>query len=117
EVARARLVELLHQLAGRRVAIWGAGRHTRELAPLWSRWKEIAVIIDEDPARTGETVEGRSIVALDQARAMRIDDVILSSAMHEAALWARRGEVAPARVHRLYASADAVGATPRQTPG
>lgn len=100
---RARLA--LDQLAGRQVALWGSGRHTRAIAPaLRASRAHVLAAIDDDPARWGAEIEGLPIVSATHAKALGATDVLISSAMHEAALWERRAELESLglRVSRIY---------------
>ncbi|MFW5652852.1 MAG: glycosyltransferase family 4 protein [Planctomycetota bacterium] len=115
-----------------RVAVWGGGAHTHELADLLKPCPAfVAVIDDAAPRRThadqraascrisaGGSLShlpaavsaepgrclGRPLIHPSDVEALGITDVIISSALYEEALWQRRGDVAPAQVHRLYAS-------------
>ena len=105
-----RLAALLDRLAGRRVVIHGTGRHTLELARVVeNRLDRIVGFADDDPGRQGEMLMGRPIVAPEKAGATGATNVVISSWMHEAAIWARRGvyERQGLTVHRLYADKDA----------
>lgn len=89
----------------RRVALYGAGAHTRDLGPcLESPGVEIACIIDDDARRAGESLFGRRIVTPGEALSMRLDAVVLSSDRFEAALWERAAPFrrAGVAVVRLY---------------
>lgn len=121
--ARGRLVAILAEavVAGasppRRIGVWGAGRHTLAFADLLEPCPAfVAVLDDQSPAaEPGGPVGGvdgvsqrprclgRPVHRPGQAASLGLTDVILSSALYEEALWQRRGEVAPAIVHRLYA--------------
>jgi FkbM family methyltransferase len=97
-----------------RVAVYGGGRHTLRLARCFERSTSIVAVIDDDPARRGGVLFERPVVGLDDAIAMGVGAIVLSSDAHEAALWERS---APARargirVFRLYD-----GAVARQIAG
>jgi len=104
-----RMARALQRLAGvgcRRVALYGAGAHTRDLGPAVGESPvPIAGIIDDDPARAGGSLFGVEIVPAERALRMGLDAVVLSSDAHEEALW-RRSEAfrrAGVEVVRLYA--------------
>lgn len=101
-----RLREVLVQLAGRPVVIHGGGRHTLELAPLLAN-TDVRAIVDDDPARFGERLLGWRIIDPESAAMTGSTDVVISSAMHEEAIWNRRSvyEEQGLRVHRLYHAA------------
>ena len=104
-VERARAA--LARLSGRPVALWGAGRHTQHIASeLAAAPANIVALIDDDAARLGESIAGLRIVRPPDLCSLGVRDVLISSAMHEAALWARRSELEQLglRVHRMYAA-------------
>lgn len=95
----------LARLAGRRVVVHGAGRHTIELAPEFAGSPaEIVLVTDDDPARWGRTLLGWRIARPEQAGAAGATDVLLSSWMHSEEMWRRRAvfERQGLTVHRLY---------------
>ncbi|MCC6675684.1 MAG: glycosyltransferase family 4 protein [Phycisphaerales bacterium] len=108
--AAARLRELLESLAGRPVLIHGTGRHTLELAGVLAEYKDrIIAFADDDPAAMGRVLLERRVIApareaAEFARAHGAADVIISSFIHQDAIWARRAvyESAGLRVCRLY---------------
>ncbi|MBL0922323.1 MAG: FkbM family methyltransferase [Phycisphaerales bacterium] len=74
----------------RRVALYGAGTHTRTCAPALAEPPvEIAAIIDDNAKSHGKRLFGFPIVSLEQACALRLDAVILSANSHEETLWER----------------------------
>jgi glycosyltransferase involved in cell wall biosynthesis len=100
-----RLRDALHSLAGRRVVLHGAGRHTIELAAaLADSPAAIVGVTDDDPARWGGTLLGWPIVAPDQVGDLGATDVIISSWIHADAIFARRAayERRGLVVHHLY---------------
>ncbi|MDX2114048.1 MAG: glycosyltransferase [Planctomycetota bacterium] len=97
----------LESLTGRRVALWGAGRHTLAVtSALDSAPAHVVALIDDDPANHGSRAAGRPVLAPHAALNMGVTDVLISSAIHEPALWERRGELERLglRVHRMYAA-------------
>ncbi len=101
-----RLREVLAQLTGRPVVIHGGGRHTLDLAPLLAN-TDVRAIADDDPARFGEKLLGWRIIDPESAAMTGATDVVISSAMHEEAIWNRRAvyQEQGLRVHRLYHAA------------
>ena len=96
----------------KRVALYGAGTHTRAMGDvLCSPGVEIVGIIDDDATRHGERLWGYTIQSLEwaitQATATprSIDAVILSANAFEPALWQRSVALRNAGVEvvRLYA--------------
>jgi glycosyltransferase involved in cell wall biosynthesis len=105
--AAERLRRALASLQGRTVALWGAGRHTRRVAADAHHTADaiVAVLDDYDDAAP-RTIGPWPIARADQLRALGVTDVLISTALHEPMLWARRGELERLglRVHRLYAA-------------
>lgn len=108
--APARLKAVLDGLAGRTVLIHGSGRHTLELADVLAEYKHrIVAFADDDPAAMGRTLFGLRVIAPPReaaayARAHGATEVIISSFIHQDAIYARRGvyEAAGLNVRRLY---------------
>lgn len=100
-----RLEAVLRRLAGRRVAIHGTGAHTQQLAGVLSASPAtIVAFTDDDRGRHGAELFGRPVVAPERAADTGATDVVISSWMHESAIWARRATYLRQglRVHRLY---------------
>jgi hypothetical protein len=93
----------LSELGGRPIIIHGSGQHTTTLAPLFAG-ADVRAIADDDPARFGERFFGWRIIDPESAASTGATDVIISSAMHEEAIWNRRDVYLEQglRVHRLY---------------
>lgn len=104
----ARALERCAQAGRRRVAIYGAGLHTRRVASaLADAPVEVVAVIDDDPTRQGGRLWGLPILSAEQALAMRPSAVVLSSDTREDDLW-RRAEVFRTHgvcVERLYGDA------------
>jgi hypothetical protein len=103
---------LLSSLAGRRVLIHGAGRHTLELGHVLAAAPvEIAGVIDDDRQKHGGRLWGWRVIAPDTAGATGATDLVISSWMHQEAIWARRAvyERQGIAVHRLYSPAAPAG--------
>lgn len=105
----SRLVEVLRSLAGRRVVIHGTGQHTRQLASVLADAPcTIVGFTDDDANIHGKRLWHWPIVPPGDAVALLgATDVVISSWMHEPAIWNRRRvyESRGLRVHRLYADA------------
>lgn len=71
-----------------RIALYGAGHHTRQLLPaLGSSAATIRAVIDDDRTLHGSQVEGKPIIPLEQVASAGIDTVVLSSDSFEPVLW------------------------------
>jgi glycosyltransferase involved in cell wall biosynthesis len=108
-----RLRELLRDIAAEDagpVAIFCAGKHTRALEEVWKQSPvEIAAVIDES-ARRGARLWGWPVVTPEQAVATGARAVIISSWVHEPAIWDRHHQAfedAGLRMYCLYSSAPA----------
>lgn len=116
--AASRLARLLGSLTGRHVLLHGTGRHTIELGEVIAAHADrIAGFTDDDPSRANATMWGWPIVSPDQAASLGATDVIISSWLHQEAIWARRAvyERQGLRVHRVYAGVDDASAAPVQS--
>ncbi|MBC7833660.1 MAG: glycosyltransferase family 4 protein [Phycisphaerales bacterium] len=105
----ARIEAVLSRLAGRRIVLHGAGRHTVELASairaaVSAYGVEIVAVCEDDKARLGGRVGTWPIIDPWAASESGATDVVLSSWLHEAAIWARRAvyEQQGMRVWRVY---------------
>ena len=100
-----RLADALRRLAGKRVVLHGAGRHTIELASILAASPAtIVAIADDDPARHGRTLLGWPIINPSDAIEHGATDVVISSWIHADDIFAR-GSVylnQGIRVHHLY---------------
>lgn len=104
--AADRMRACLDALADRPVVIFGCGAHTRALAEVLAHTPaRIVALSDDDPGTHGLTLLDRPVVAPDQLARTGATDLVLSSWLHEDAIWARRAlfEQQGLRVHRLYA--------------
>jgi hypothetical protein len=105
-----RALESLDISGKRRVAIFGAGAHTRDASPALieklPRGTEIVCVIDDKPDLAGHKIAGKQVLSIAQALKSGIDAVVLSSDKHEQALWesARPLREAGVQVVRLYAA-------------
>lgn len=105
-----RVRTLLESLAGRAIVVHGVGRHTRQLAEVFAcSPARIAAFTDDDPRLHGTRLWNWPILAPAQAAGAGATDAVISSWMHEGAIWARRDvyERAGIRVHRVYSSGSA----------
>ena len=88
-----------------RVAIYGAGTHTRAVGEaLMEPGVEIVCLIDDDARRHGQRMWGYEIVSREAALAKGLDAVVLSANSIEDLLWERSGvfREAGVTVSRLY---------------
>ncbi len=98
----------LAPLVGERLVVHGTGAHTRQLWPAFAPFmRTIVAFADDDPARWGGEFMGRPVIAPEAARAHGATHVIISSWLHEGAIWDRRGvyESRGIGVSRIYARA------------
>ncbi|MFZ4575352.1 MAG: nucleoside-diphosphate sugar epimerase/dehydratase, partial [Phycisphaerales bacterium] len=101
-----RLRRTLAGLVGRRVLLYGVGRHTTELMPVVEATEaDVIGFVDDDAGRFGGAFEHKPVVAPTEAASTGASDVVISSWLHEEDMWRRREvfERAGLRVHRLYA--------------
>lgn len=105
--ASHRMRRALDAIGSQPVCIHGAGAHTRALAAVIDRPSVIA-ITDDDPQRYGSTMLGRPVIHPERAAQTGARHVVISSHLHESAIWARRAvyEAQGLTVHRLYAAAE-----------
>lgn len=100
-----RMKTVLESLAGRNVVIHGTGEHTRQLMKVIEASPAVIVAFTDDDAKLhGTTLEGRPVISPQDAKATGATDVVISSWMHEEAIWARRAlfETQRIAVHRIY---------------
>jgi glycosyltransferase involved in cell wall biosynthesis len=108
--AALRLRRVLQEIESERngkacVALWGAGRHTIALAAeLAVSPVEITAILDNDPSAQGKSLWRIPVVGLGELKTHQITDVVISSWMHQQAMWQRRDAIEQLgiRTHRLY---------------
>ncbi|MBL4591465.1 MAG: glycosyltransferase [Phycisphaerales bacterium] len=101
-----RMRSTLRALAGKRIAIYGAGRHSIDLAGELSGFDgEICCAIDDNPQRWGGKFLGWEICSIDDLERFGVSDVVISSWIHEDQLAARcvKRLADSIGVHRLYA--------------
>jgi glycosyltransferase involved in cell wall biosynthesis len=100
-----RMRAVLERLAGRAVAIHGTGEHTRQLrevivgAPV-----KLVAFTDDDRAKAGTRLWDWPVVLPREVGRLGVTDVVISSWMHQGAVWERRGvyEGQGVRVWRVY---------------
>lgn len=73
----------------RMVALYGAGEHTREALKSPRLADRPGRILDDNPERAGERIEGVPVVHSSRLEAEGIDGVVISSHFHERRLWER----------------------------
>lgn len=103
--APERMWRVLERLAGRSIAVWGAGRHTVELRETFARAPvRIAAFIDDDAARHGRELWGVPVVDGPAAAGLGASDVVISSWLHHDEMWSRRErlEASGLSVHPVY---------------
>ncbi len=105
--AAARLEHALSNLAGERLLIYGAGRHTIDLASVFAHAAAEIIGIVDDHVAPGSRLWGWPVLSIADATTLGATDVVLSSAMHEEDLWSKSQALAAAgaKVHRLYGDA------------
>lgn len=89
--------------------IHGVGAHTRALERVIRQHADhIAAFTDDNPHVWGAELFGKPIVSPEHAAETGATDVVISSDLHEDAIWSRREvfERRGLRVHRLYADAE-----------
>lgn len=109
----ARMRDALSRCASRgdaRVAIYGAGHHTKKTAMVLSEpppGVKILGVIDDDPSRHGQTVAGLKVISQAEAKTLGVKAVVLSSDSFEDALWEKSATMRASgvRVERLYGEA------------
>lgn len=104
-----RALDLCRREGSTRVALYGAGQHTRALGEvLMSPAVPIVCIIDDALGGKGESLWGFPIVTRERAMEMGVDAVILSANSHEDGLWRASAPMRDrgVRVVRLYSGAD-----------
>ncbi len=102
-----KFARVLGSLAGRAVAIHGVGQHTRQLAGVLADTPATIVgFTDDDPRSHGTTLFGWPVVAPADVHTLGATELVISSAMHEAAIYGRRAvyEGQGLSVHRVYQS-------------
>jgi glycosyltransferase involved in cell wall biosynthesis len=103
-----------------RIALWGAGRHTIALAPeMAAAAAPIVAILEDDPAKRGGALWGLPIIGPEHLASLGVSDVVISSWMHQRAMWSRRGEVEQrgVAVHTLHPDPAGTGARGRRPAG
>ncbi len=101
-----RLRRLLAALTGRRVVIHGTGAHTRQLeSVILASPAAIVAFADDDRLKHGTMLWERPVVAPADAATTGATDVVISTWMHQDAVWERRSvyERQGLPIHRIYA--------------
>jgi glycosyltransferase involved in cell wall biosynthesis len=103
--AGARMQRVLGEIGPGGVAIHGLGAHTEALrVEIEAAGSQVVAFADDDPSRCGEVFLGRAVVSPERAGETGARHVVISSWLHEEAIWARRAvyERQGLTVHRLY---------------
>lgn len=105
--AEKRMGDLLAKLSGRRVLLYGAGRHTTDLANVFARHSSNIVGVIDDHAAF-EQLWGWPVIRSSDAGLLQATDVVISSSIHEENIWRKRGDLESKglTVHRLYCESD-----------
>jgi radical SAM protein with 4Fe4S-binding SPASM domain len=84
----------LHEKGVRRLAVYGAGAHTRRLllVPAVKRFDDIR-IVDDNTAAHGQLLCGCPVTGMQAAQSAGFDTLLISSDAHEAALFRRAKEM------------------------
>jgi len=86
-----RVRAIAETLGDRPVALHGAGAHTAAIwAELMQQGVRVVAICDDDPERWGGMLLGVPVIAPGDARSTGASDVLISSWLHEYAVWFRR---------------------------
>lgn len=95
---RARFEPLVAAWArdGARVAVYGAGEHTRFLLDLVDLRPCLVALLDGDPAKHGEHIHGLPVHAPEELASLRLDGVVLSSQPFQEEMFARIAPLAEA---------------------
>lgn len=94
--APRRMREALTELGSKRIALHGAGRHTRDLGPVLASVAashehiEIIGFCDDDPSRHGTLLWNWPVFAPSDAASLGVETVVISTHLHEQAVWERR---------------------------
>lgn len=100
--ALAVLARLRSQHPGRKIAVYGAGRHTVAIADaLAAHACSVDCVVDDDPARHGTNLWGWAVRPLADLPARGVRDVLVSSWIHREPM-ARRCTDAGLTPHPLY---------------
>ncbi len=104
EGGAARMREVLASLDGRSVVLYGAGRHTIELASVLADAPcRIVAVCDDDPAKWGGRLLGWEVIAPAQIESVDPEAVVISSHLHESEMLRRMRDLDPSMpVHALY---------------
>lgn len=102
---------------GRAVAIYGAGTHTRTrlVGALEDCPARVLCVIDDDPSSHGRRLWGFPVVSRDRAMSLGVDAIVISSDLHERAIFDRCEDLRRAGVEVvcLYGADRAIAAPQR----
>lgn len=106
-------MESCHRRGLARVALYGAGAHTRQLSSLLMEPPvNLVCIIDDNESLRGRRLWGYPILTRDEALREGVEAVILSSDSNEDALWEQSGTLRAAGVEVLRLYADGASLAP-----
>jgi glycosyltransferase involved in cell wall biosynthesis len=89
--AEARLRQLLAQHPTARLLVHGTGKHTRELAHIWTDvLPQIEAFVEDDHTRAGERLLGKPIITPEAAGTTGATHVVISSHLNQQDIWNRR---------------------------
>jgi glycosyltransferase involved in cell wall biosynthesis len=84
-------IAALRAAGRRRIVIYGAGSHTRTLAGIIERTREVIGIVDDAAGQISDTVAGFTVLAPKAAITLEPDAIIVSSSEYEDELMERAG--------------------------
>jgi CDP-glycerol glycerophosphotransferase (TagB/SpsB family) len=97
-----------------RVAIFGAGSHSRRLLDVWARHHgpSVATVVTSNASAAGDTFDGIPLVSIDSLSPYDVDAIVLSSANHEREMSLNAALAAPELpVYGLWHTSDLTGPT------
>lgn len=87
-----RAIDELRGKQAQRIALYGAGWHTRKLAPFLDRCPEVIAILDDRATpNEGRRIGDVPILPPDATRGLKLDAIVISSDEHEREMLARAG--------------------------
>lgn len=111
ERAAAVFREIGARFADARVVVHGRGEHSEAIAGVLDG-AGIVAFCDDDPSVVGCSYLGKPVLSPDDLASVGATDVVISSWLHQDAIWDRRDAYGDVRVHRLYDGGRSVQALP-----